>query len=276
MNLKRPPDHRFAFLMWLTWLCWVSPVLADEPASGMLPAREKFHLYLLAGQSNMAGRGKVEDADRVPHPRVLMFNKMNQWVPAIDPLHFDKPAVAGTGLGKTFGVIIADSDPEITVGLIPCAVGGSPIAAWEPGAEDKPTQTHPWDDCMVRMQIALPAGTLKGILWHQGESDANPQRAPVYSQKLQTLVSRFRDQLHAPDVPFVLGQVGKFPGKPWNDSQHAVDRAMQDLAEQVPNIALVSSQGLVDKGDKVHFSSASYREFGKRYAEAYLKLSAQR
>ena len=27
------------------------------------------------------------------------------------------------------------------------------------------------------------------------------------------------------------------------------------------------------KGDKVHFDSASYREFGKRYAKAYLKLT---
>ena len=38
---------------------------ADEPAK--LPASEKFHLYLLVGQSNMAGRGKVEEPDKKPH-----------------------------------------------------------------------------------------------------------------------------------------------------------------------------------------------------------------
>jgi hypothetical protein len=69
-----------------------------------LPPKEKFHLILLVGQSNMGGRGTVEAQDKTPHPRVLMLNKANEWVPAIDPLHFDK-AAAGVGLGKTFATL---------------------------------------------------------------------------------------------------------------------------------------------------------------------------
>src|SRR5947208_10691890 len=88
-----------------------------------LPPKEKFHLFLLVGQSNMAGRGTVEAQDKTPHPRVLMLNKEGAWVPAIDPLHFDKSA-AGVGLGKTFATLYAEAHPGITVGLIPCAVGG--------------------------------------------------------------------------------------------------------------------------------------------------------
>ena len=57
-----------------------------------LPPKEKFHLILLVCQSNMAGRGTVEAQDKTPHPRVFMLNKAEAWVPAIDPLHFDKPA----------------------------------------------------------------------------------------------------------------------------------------------------------------------------------------
>ncbi|MEQ1853042.1 MAG: sialate O-acetylesterase, partial [Chthoniobacteraceae bacterium] len=63
-----------------------------------LPPKERFHLFLLVGQSNMAGRGVVTEEDRKPHPRVLMLNKADAWVPAIDPLHFDKSA-AGVGIG---------------------------------------------------------------------------------------------------------------------------------------------------------------------------------
>jgi len=52
----------------------------------------------------MAGCGTVEAQDKTPHPRVLMLNMADAWVPAIDPLHFDKPA-AGVGLGKTFATL---------------------------------------------------------------------------------------------------------------------------------------------------------------------------
>ena len=79
------------------------------------PAKEKFHLYLLIGQSNMAGRGAVEEADKTPHPRVLSFTKQNAWAPAVDPLHFDKP-IAGVGLGSAFGRAMAEANPGVTIG----------------------------------------------------------------------------------------------------------------------------------------------------------------
>jgi len=270
--MKRNPFY----LAVLFCLCGISvtfgPARADEPAR--LPAKDKFHLFLLVGQSNMAGRGAVSASDRTPHPRVLMLNQANQWVPATDPLHFDKPKAVGTGLGKTFAEIIAEKDPDATIGLIPCAVGGTPISCWEPGALDPVTKSHPWDDALIRAKLALKDGTLKGILWHQGEGDANPQRAPLYFERLSSLVSRLRHELNAPNVPFVLGQLGQFEGKPWTEYTRQVDQAMHKLADEVPHVALVSSQGLVDKGDKTHFDAASYREFGKRYADAYLRLAS--
>ena len=59
-----------------------------------LPAKKNFYLFLLVGQSNMAGRGVVAPEDKVPHKRVLSLNKEDKWVPAVDPIHFDKP-IAG-------------------------------------------------------------------------------------------------------------------------------------------------------------------------------------
>ena len=189
----------------------------------------------------------------------------------VDPLHFDK-AAAGVGLGKTFAALYAEAHPGITVGLIPCAVGGSPIDAWQPGAFYAGTKTHPWDDAMQRAQLALKSGTLKGILWHQGESDSNEKLAPGYEAKLHDLIARMRKEVAAPEVPFIVGQMGKFAEAPWNDARVQVDRAHQDLPKKVKHTAYVSAEGLKHRGDKLHFDSASCREFGKRYFDAFQPL----
>lgn len=236
-----------------------------------LPSKERFHLFLLVGQSNMAGRGVIAPEDKVPHPRVLMLDKSGNWVPAVEPMHFDKPA-AGVGLGRTFGIEIAKANPHVTIGLIPCAVGGSPIDSWQPGVFYQPTKSHPWDDAMRRAKQALEAGTLKGILWHQGESDSARELASAYERKLHDLIARFRSELKGPAVPFIAGQMGKFADAPWTEYRARVDAVHQALPRKVKHTAFVSSEGLNHKGDKVHFDAESYRELGRRYATAYLEL----
>ena len=232
--------------------------------------KEKFHLYLLVGQSNMAGRGKVEAQDKKPHARVLMLTKENRWTPAVAPLHFDKP-FAGTGIGRTFGIRIAENNPDVTLGLIPCAAGGSPISTWEPGGYHGQTKSHPWDDAIKRAKLAMRDGVLKGILWHQGESDSQKGLAEIYEKKLHELVVRFRKELNAPEVPFLAGQMGQFAERPWSDDKKVVDAAHRNLPNKVKRTAFVSSDDLGHKGDKVHFSAAAFRELGERYANAYLK-----
>ena len=245
--------------------------LTQTPA---LPVDTSMHLFLLVGQSNMAGRGKVEPQDTVPIPRVLMLDKQRTWVPAVDPMHFDKP-IAGVGLGRSFAARIADAYPNVTIGLIPAAVGGSPIDAWQPGVYYEPTKSHPWDDAIARARVAATSGTLKAILWHQGESDATPDLAPGYEAKLHDLIARFRTALDAPDVPFIVGQLGQYPDVPWDSSRRTVDAAHRTLPGKVRRTAFVSSDGLVHGGDKVHFDTASLRELGRRYADAYLSLSTR-
>ncbi len=244
-------------------------VLAAEP-----PSPDRFDLFLLVGQSNMAGRGKVTEQDRRPHERVLTLDADDQWVPAVDPIHFDKPQVAGVGLGRTFGIEIAERSPDITIGLIPCAVGGSPIDAWTPGTYYRPTQSHPWDDAIRRAKRAMQDGTLRGILWHQGESDSQGELAEAYQEKLHDLIQRLREELDSPDVPFIVGQLGRFPERPWSDAKQTVDRALSQLPMRVDRTAFVSSEGLVHGGDEVHFDADSYRELGRRYARAYDSLAS--
>jgi hypothetical protein len=251
----------------------VVPSRGQAPTAS--PPPESFHLFLLIGQSNMAGRGVVEDAHRLPIPRVLMLDRSGAWVPAVDPMHFDKP-IAGVGLGRSFAARVADSNPGITVGLIPAAVGGSAIDAWTPGGFDAATKTHPWDDAMARATVAMASGTLKGVLWHQGESDAKEALAPEYGRKLEALVARLRETLGAPDLPVIVGQLGAFEGAPWNDAVKMVDAAHRQLPGRVARTAFVSSEGLTDKGDRLHFDTRSLHELGRRYADAYLSLAPSR
>lgn len=263
--------RRVFFLLSLALLTAVVPARADEV---VLPAREAFHLFLLVGQSNMAGRGLLEAQDREPNERVLMLTQAGTWAPAVDPLHFDKPA-AGVGLGKTFGEVIAQARPGVTVGLIPCAVGGSPIETWAPGVTDEATRTRPWDDMLRRARKALAAGTLKGILWHQGESDARPDRAPFYEARLHGLIDRLRTALDAGQVPFMAGQMGQWKERPWTPEHRVVDGVHQALPRAVARTGFVSAEGLHHKGDRVHFDAASYRELGRRYAKVYLEMEAK-
>ena len=264
--------HRRLVLAALLLLPFATSAHTEDARAVKLPSRENFHLFLLVGQSNMAGRGQVADEDRQPHPPVLMFTKEGQWAPAIDPLHFDKPS-AGVGLGRTFGIEIAAANPGVTIGLIPCAAGGSPISSWEPGGYHSQTKSHPYDDAIKRTKQALEVGVLKGILWHQGESDSHAGTAEVYEQKLHALIARFRKELNASEVPFIAGQLGQFAERPWNEARKLVNAAHQSLPAKVARTAFVSSEGLGHKGDEVHFNSAAYREFGHRYAEAYQKLT---
>ena len=248
--------------------------LVSESLAKQVP-RENFHLFLLVGQSNMAGRGKVADQDRKPHPRVLMLTKDNKWFPAVDPIHFDKK-VAGVGLGKTFGIQMAGANSKVRIGLIPCAAGGSPIDSWKPGGYHGQTRSHPYDDAIKRARLAMKGGVLKGILWHQGESDSKTGKAEVYEKKLHEVIARFRKDLNAPNVPFIAGQMGQFKERPWSDAKKLVDKAHRELPKKVSRCAFVGSDELKHKGDKVHFDAKSMREFGKRYAAVYLKLVSEK
>lgn len=230
-----------------------------------------FHLYLLVGQSNMAGRGPLDAAAKTVHPRLMMLDKSNQWVPATDPLHFDKPAVVGVGPGLTFGqILVAKAPKKVRIGLIPCAVGGSSIDGWQKGGYDQATNTHPYDDALARAQAALQTGVIKGIIWHQGESDSSPEKAAAYLPKLINLVAALRRELGNEQLPFVAGELGSY-----KEAYQPINRQLALLPGQIAHTAVVSAQGLNHKGDGIHFDTESARELGRRYAAAMIRLQAR-
>ncbi len=230
--------------------------------TGKAPAvRDNMQLFLLIGQSNMAGRGAVEPPDQVVHPRVFMLNKRYDWVPAADPMHNDKPALVGVGLGSTFGREVADAKPGVVVGLIPAAFGGSSLAEWK---KDGPL----YNNALDRAREAMKQGKLAGILWHQGESDAAPELAATYPGRFAAMIAQLREDLGAENVPVVVGEIGRFVV-----GGEAINAALAQVPDRVPHCALVRTDGLTDKGDQLHFDTASFRELGRRYAAAWKGLA---
>ena len=224
-----------------------------------------FHVYLLVGQSNMAGRGVPDAESKMINPRILMLDSQNHWLPATDPVHFDKTEVIGVGPAIAFAKSMMEKNSKIKIGLIPCAWGGSPIKVWEPGAVYL-SKAHPYDDAIARTKIAMQKGVLKGIIWHQGESDNDSLKALVYIQKLGTLINRFRTDLNQPGLPFVAGELGYFI------KANHINKVIHQLPQQVHNTTVVSAKDLLHKGDQLHFDTWSARELGKRYAAAMQQL----
>ena len=226
-------------------------------------------LFLLIGQSNMAGRGVIEEQDRVPFPRVFTLTKEETWVPAIEPIHFDRPDRLGTGLGRSFARVLAEAAPGARIGLIPAAMGGSALDEWKPGGKL-------FTDAVLRSKVAMKNGRLRGILWHQGEADSGKlELIRTYQERWLAVMKSLRAELG--DVPIVVGELGQFLyGREKND--YAMARMLNEqlamLAVNGSRVAFVSSGGLAHKGDELHFDSVSLREFGRRYALAFMGLDA--
>jgi peptidoglycan/xylan/chitin deacetylase (PgdA/CDA1 family) len=231
--------------------------------SQTVTSSKSMEVYLLIGQSNMAGRGSLDEQSHLTSGAILMLDKANEWVAAKDPMHFDKPS-AGVGPGISFAQAMLQDKNNTQIGLIPCAWGGSPIKAWQPGA--KYFENFPYDEAVKRAKIAMQKGVLKGILWHQGESDNDPKRALVYLEKLKTLIGNLRRDLNAPNLPFVAGEIGYF------NKENNINEIINKLPAEIENTAVVSAMNLTDRGDHLHFDTASARELGNRYAAAMKKL----
>ena len=217
-------------------------------------------VFLLIGQSNMAGRGLLEEVPMLSDPRISMFRD-GRWMTARDPLHTDKPTMAGVGLAMSFAARLLADDPQMSVGLVACAMGGTPLSLWMPGGEL-------YGNAVSATRLALAGGgVLRGILWHQGEGDSGSEdTAASYGRRFGDMIHSLRSELSAEGVAVVAGELGPFLQA---EFMPLVNQQLWELESSMPAYGCVSAEGLTDKGDSVHFNSVSLREFGVRYAMKY-------
>jgi hypothetical protein len=129
-----------------------------------------------------------------------------------------------------------------------------------------------------RATNAAAYGVIKGVLWHQGEynanSNSNPSPEPnLYAPRLQALVDNLRRDLGVPGLPFVCGKL--VPGYNFTGDPATVEAALADLPNQRFNTDCVDNAGLTPRPDQlIHFDAASQRELGRRYAAKMLLIDS--
>jgi predicted TIM-barrel fold metal-dependent hydrolase len=232
---------------------------AQQPgASVKVP--ENLHLYLLIGESNMAGQADIpEDAGDIID-RCYLLNDKNEWEPARNPLNryssiSKADAIQKLGPGYSFARKMLERNKEISIGLIVNAREGTKIDDWLGKSE-----------CYLgarrRVKVASQHGRLQGVLWHQGESDG--KSADGYLEKLQSLVGNLRADFKNGSLPFIAGQILNDP---------AINSQISKLPDTAHATAFVSSEGL-NTTDGVHFETKSQLVLGERYAEQMIRLQA--
>jgi hypothetical protein len=246
-----------------------------------------FHIYLVFGQSNMEGAGAIENQDRVGIDERFKVigavdctgdrtHQLGKWTTAIPPLVRCR---TGLGISDYFGRTMVQELPEgIKIGILPVAIGGCDIAlfdkvnyasyvasapSWMKDAINS-YGGNPYGRLVEVAKLAQKEGVIKGILFHQGETNTNN---PEWKNKVADVVKNLKTDLQLGDVPFFAGELLASTGACCGS--HNVE--VNQLPSLIPNAHVISSADL-QGADAAHFTSASYREFGKRYAKKMIEL----
>ena len=270
--------YRLAYLLCLLLSCNTPKAIQDtntnhfplvREKATQLPAKDKFYIFLLAGQSNMAGRGFVQPSDTLSSLRVLALNKEMDWMYAKEPLHYYEPSRTGLDCGLAFGKKLASVyADDITIGLVPCAIGGSSIEHWLYDSTYRNVKLY--SNFLKNANAAMQQGTIKGILWHQGESNAGAGYKN-YREKLETFFTKVRKDLNQPDLPVYVGQLATFLSRRTNPNADQINSDLTVLASSMKNVYVVKTTDLSPLKDSIHFDSRSQRTMGERFAEKVRK-----
>lgn len=267
----------------LTALIAVITLLSTNARAEVDP---NFYIYICIGQSNMEGQGTIEDCDLSPDERFQMMStldcgtrKQGQWYRAVPPLaRCDTRLCPADYFGRT---MVANLDEGKRVGVVVVAIGGIKIDLYDPDGWQSyvNSMTEGWQINSVNAYGGNPlarllecakeaqkSGVIKGILLHQGESDAYND---AWIQKVKKVYENLLTELNlkAEDVPLIAGEVG---GADQNGVCAHANPTINRLPNTIPTAHVVSSVGCTLQSDNIHFDSQGYRKLGRRYAKTML------
>ncbi|MGB3787446.1 MAG: sialate O-acetylesterase [Phormidesmis sp.] len=235
----------------------------------------KLKLYVLVGQSNMVGVADIPKDVRTS-ANIYTFGNDYRWrlsnspvddaTNQVDAISIDKNAKFGPAL--PFAQALIEENNNQIVGLIPCAKSGSSITDWQKNPSDQSL----YGSCLKRVRAASTMGTVSGILFFQGETDAvSPEKFPnlnpdpaAWAEKFATFAYSFRADVGNPSVPLVYAQLGQPADLEELPYWEAVQQQQASL--QIQNAAMIATQDLPMEG--VHFTAEGYKTIGERFAAA--------
>lgn len=200
-------------------------------------------LILLAGQSNMAGHGRVSEAPAELFP-VPNFHNFTQ------P---ERPDFFG---------------PEAMFAKLT----DSTLVKWATAFRTTQAQWHRplFDQAMddIRSVIDQPVDAL---LWMQGEADCRTEQAAnEYAEKALSLFNRFRGNLDSPNMRILIGMVN--PRTKKHNHTKTVQNEILKIAASDELISIIDTNGLQKTGDGVHYNTTGQLELGKRFADKWNEL----
>ena len=224
----------------------------------------------MIGQSNMAGRGFVNEVPMICNERIQMLRN-GRWQTMTEPINYDRP-VSGISLAGSFSAMWCMKNENDNLGLIPCAEGGSVIDDW---SVDKVLFQH----AISEAKFALRDSELIGILWHHGESDSYGGSYKTYYEKLKVIIDTLREELNAENIPLIIGGLGDYLGKSAFGSMcteyNLINDELIKFAENENNCYFVTAKGLDCNPDGIHINAVSQRKFGVRYYYAIAKKESE-
>ncbi|MCC9606567.1 sialate O-acetylesterase [Blastopirellula sp. JC732] len=284
-------------LVFVAILACASVSLADRP-----------HVYLLSGQSNMQGSGRVADIpESVPReiPNAYLWNGKT-----FEPMVLGQTKLGANPntFGPEVGFALKGATAEHPVYLIKYFASGMPLyhgwngGKWE-GTEPGPKRRNFYpgltpDDpnvgalyqqmlSMYKKGLAELAAQgeepqVEGFLWMQGEMDAKGEESAIsYAANLKRLRDRLAADLKLDaELPMVYGQVlphepaaPRFTHRTETRQQMADADADSGKPEAIPNAKMVSTDGFEVLADTVHYSAKGQLQLGEAMAAAMQKLT---
>ena len=230
--------------------------------------------FVLAGQSNMAGRGGIVrkiDVKKVWDPNVLTPKEKQltipdgqvtrltadlKWVPAVEPLHKDIDYNKSCGIGP--GLVFARKLGE-PVRLIPCAIGGTKISEWS-------RTGNLYTNMLKRIHFA--GEEVEALLWYQGESDSIIlEDALSYKFKLEEFIRNVRNDL-SPNILIIMVAIWTPKREVLPHNEH-VRAAIFEVAKRDSRIKVVDVKGSSFLDDNLHLTSDSQFKLGDEMYMAY-------
>ncbi len=230
--------------------------------------QESYDVFLMIGQSNMAGRGALTEGDYNLIQGVYLLNQEDIPEPAANPLNkysTIRKDISMQQMSPAYGFAVKlQKETGRKILLVVNARGGSVIEEW---SKDNPDKNY-YSEAVRRAKAACKFGVLKAIIWHQGEG--NSEDPKDYLSKLSLFVSNLREDFGNNQLPFIAGEIARW----WEPNASNFNPVIQSISTVIPYTDYITVEGTKSETDlkDPHFNRESQIIIGERYARKALLM----